>query len=217
MGVVSFTYPKPTKSIGGFEIDVFLDERYSYGNKITELPLEDGCIVSDHVVEEVDEISIQAFISRAKMAAWEGPLPESDGDLPKENPKARILQKYNELLRLKRERQPITVVTGLGTFPSMVISKFDIDRNVETGADLAFDMAFKRVKIVKSETTTITATPNTPEGDQVAGTANQGTVGTAKTDPASLKAKEEWRSAVREGTFVSTADYEEKWGVPYPQ
>jgi len=177
MGVVSFTYPKTTKSIGGFEIDVMLDEHYSYGNKITELPLEDGCVVSDHVVEEVDEISIRAFIGMAKMAAWEGPLPETEADIPREDPKARILQKYNELLRLKRGRQPVTVVTGLGTFPSMVISKFEIDRDVETGADLSFDMSFKRVKIVKSETTTITAAPNTPEAYQVAPVKNKGILG----------------------------------------
>jgi len=216
MGVVSFSYQKTPKSIGGFEIDVMLDEHYSYGNTVTEFPLEDGCIVSDHVVEEVDEISIQAFIGMAKMAAWEGPVPESDADIPKEDPKARVLQKYNELLRLKRDRQPIAVVTGLGTFPSMVITKFEIPRNVETGADLHFDMTFKRVKVVKSETTTITAAPNTPAGDQVAGTANQGTVGTSKTDPASQRAKEEWRCAVQAGR-ANAEDYQEKWGVPYPQ
>ena len=211
MGSVSFTYAKTPKSIGGFEIDLFLNERYVFGNKITEFPLENGAIVSDHVVEEPDEVFIKAFIGKAKMAALGEEGDQAGGT------KGRIIQSYNELLRLKRNRQPLTLVTGLGPYPNMVIDSFDIDRRAETGADLMFDMSFKRVVIVRSQSTSINFQPAAlgGHGDQVSGGVNLGTTGTSRTDPASQRAREEWRIAVR-NNVASPRDYEERWGEPPP-
>jgi len=216
MAIVNFTYQKTPKSIGGFEIDAFLSESYSFKNNVTDIPVEDGSVVNDHVVSEATEISIQAFIGRTKFETLEGDVPESVDDLPAEDPKARIKQAYFELKRLKEDRQPVTVVLGLDTFPNMVITSFDIDRSVETGADLPFGMSFKQVRIIKSETTTINSSSSTGGGDQTAGTANGGVVGTKKVDPKSNRMKEEWKQSVDAG-FTSKEEYMEKWGVPYPQ
>lgn len=211
MGVVAFTYQIPTKSIGGFEIDCFVNEHISHSNSVTDIPVEDGDNIADHVIENADEIQIKAFIGKAAFQTWEGKIPESSSDIPAEDPKARIRQAYLELLRLKRECQPVDVVMGLATFKDMVITSFDIDRSVETGADLPFDMSFKSVRIVKSETTTINASSTGPAGDQVSGTASAGTVGANKVDPVGNRMKEEWKQSVDMG--VATPDeYQEKWG-----
>jgi hypothetical protein len=211
MGVVAFTYQIPPKSIGGFEIDCFLTEHISHSNSVTDIPVEDGDTVADHVIENADEIQIKAFIGQAEFTAWEGKIPERSSDIPVEDRKARIRQKYLELLRLKRERQPVDVVMGLATFNNMVITAFDIDRNVETGADLPFDMTFKSVRIIKSEITTINASSTGAAGDQVAGTANAGTVASNKVDPVSTHMKEEWKQSVEAGR-TTPDEYQEKWG-----
>jgi hypothetical protein len=195
MGIVTFTYQIPAKSIGGFEIDCFLTEHISHSNSITDIPVEDGDNIADHVIENADEIQVKAFIGSAVFEALEGKMPENPGDIPKEDRKARIKQAYLELLRLKRERQPVDVVMGLATFKNMVIATFDIDRDAETGADLPFDMSFKSVRIVKSETTTINASSTGAAGDQVAGTSNAGTVGSNKVDPESNMMQQEWIQA----------------------
>jgi hypothetical protein len=205
-----FIYQKSPKSIGGFEID--LNEHYSFSNKVTELPLEDGSIVSDHVVALPDEILIQGFIGKTKMVALDG----SD-DFYSDDPMGRIQQAYFELKRLKESRQLLTIEMGLEPFRNMIITEFDIGRDASAGADLKFNMTFKRVKIVKSETTTITAsTYNGPAGDQMSGTVNAGMLGSTKTDPDSDTARKEWRDAVRLG-WANNQDYLDKWGVPYPQ
>jgi hypothetical protein len=174
---VEFIYPKLTKSIGGFEIDAFVTEHYSHSNKVTEIPVEEGSVISDHVTPAADEIQIKAFIGKAEFSAWEGGIPENNSDIESEDPKARIIQAYYELLRLKEERQPVDLVTGLGTFPGMVITNFDISRDASTGKNLPFDMAFKKVRIVKSETTTINASSSAVGGgDQTSGIANGGLV-----------------------------------------
>jgi hypothetical protein len=66
LGVLSFTYRKTPKSIGGFEIDVILSESYGFSNSVTDIPVEDGSNVNDHVVSESPDISIQAFIEPIK-------------------------------------------------------------------------------------------------------------------------------------------------------
>jgi hypothetical protein len=112
--------------------------------------------------------------------AEEYTIPESEDDLPAEDPKARIKQAYFELLRLVRKKQPVTVVMGLDTFDNMIITSFNIGREAATGADLPFGMSFKKIDIVKSETTAINASSTGAGGDQAAGTANAGTVSTSQ-------------------------------------
>jgi hypothetical protein len=218
MGIVAFYYPIVTKSIGGFEIDAMDTEHYSHGNTVTDIPVEDGSIINEHVVPSADEISIKAFIGRAKFEVIEGgELPESYRDITDEDPKARIKQAYYELLRLKEDRQPIDLTTGLGTFTDMVITVFDIDRDASNGKDLPFSMNFKKVRIVKSETTTINASSKSSgsgAGDQVAGTANAGTAATEKTDPASSRMQDEWKQSVQSG-MTTREEYFERWGT-YP-
>jgi hypothetical protein len=210
MGVFSFTYQKTPKSIGGFEIDAFISEHYSFNNSVTDIPVEEGSNVADNVVEESDTIQISAFIGKTAFEVWEGDIPQSPEDIPAEDPKSRIRAAYQELLRLKREKQPVDVVMGLDTFSNMVITSFDIDREVETGADLPFEMSFKRILIVKSETTTVNAAG--PSGDQVAGTSSVGTAGTSKVDPNSNRAQMEWKQLGENSgwTYPTREEYLEK-------
>ena len=222
MAEITFSYPMAPKSIGGFVIDAFIREGYSFKNSATDIPVEEGSRISDHVVEEPLEIQISGFIGKAEMrryptgefAVWEGPLPETQADINVPDPKARIRDAHFELLRLKSARQPIDVVTGLDTYPNMVITSYDIDRSVETGADLPFEMALKQIKVVKSETTTVNA--SRPSADQTAGEGNMGVAGTNQPNQQSNRMKEEWRQSVQMG-LATPAEYQQKWGVPYPQ
>jgi|LSPZ01.1.fsa_nt_gi hypothetical protein len=218
MGEITFTYPITPKSIGGFEIDAFISENYSFSNSVTDIPVEDGSNIADHVVEEPDEIQINGFIGNAEFTVWEGPFPESAADVAQVDRKERIRAAYLELLRLKRERQPVEVVTGLDTFQTMIITSFDIGRDAETGANLPFAMSFKKIKIIKSETTTINASGGSGggAGDQTAGSSNMGVAATNRPDQQSNRMKEEWRQSVQMG-LTTPAEYQQKWGVPYPQ
>jgi hypothetical protein len=213
MASISFAYQIPPKSIGGFVIDCFLNEHYSFSNSVTEIPLEDGSVISDHVRENADEIQIKAFIGNTEFIALDsqGSMPDTaPGD-----PMERIRAAYQELLRLKRERQPVDVVLGLDTFHDMVIATFDIEREAATGKNLPFDMTLKHIKLVKSEKTAINAS-TAPAGDQTASTANMGPAATTKVEDNSNWSREEWRQSVDLGITPLWA-YEEKWGVPYPQ
>ena len=216
MSEITFTYPRAPKSIGGFEIDVVLSENYSFSNSVTDIPVEDGSNIADHVIENPDEIQVKGFIGNAEFTVWEGPIPAAAAEIEPVDKKARIRAAYLELLRLKRERQPVDVVLGLGAFQTMIITSFDIGRDAETGSDLPFDMSFKKITIIKSETTTINASGGGGTGDQVAGSSNMGVAATNKPNQESNRMKEEWRQSVQMG-MATPAEYQQKWGVPYPQ
>jgi hypothetical protein len=135
------------------------------------------------------------------------------------DPVERIRAAYQELLRLKRERQPVDVVLGLDTFHNMVIATFDIDREAATGKNLPFDMTLKHIKLVKSEKTVINAS-TAPAGDQTASTANMGAAATAKVAPGSSRAQMEWKQQgeATKWYYPTKQDYREeceKWGWVY--
>jgi len=222
-GTINFTYPIPDKGIAEkgaalFVIDAFLVETYNFANRLTNLTVEEGGNISDHVIEEPDTIDIEAFIGQTEFKTAMG---SSDTDLSKveipDDPKSRIRQAYHELLRMKRERQPVDVVTGLDTYTDMVITTFNISRDAESGEDLPFSMSFQKIKTVKSEETQISVSSSGGAGgDQAAGTANVGNVGSGNKVDDDNSFKERWRQWVRSGR-ASAAEYQEQWGVPYPQ
>jgi major membrane immunogen (membrane-anchored lipoprotein) len=217
---VVFTWKAPNKSIKGkddsegFVIDAFMVESYSFTNSVTNIPVEEGSTISDHVVEEQDVVSIQAFIGNAEFIA-----ADSSDSLSKEPPDrmARVLKSYKELLRLKRTREVCTVTTGLDVYTDMIITSLNIDRDVETGANLPFSMEFKRIKIVKPETVAINAGAPAPgsgaAADQVAGTVNEGTASTK--EPDENQEKEHWKMEMAEGA-ITNAYYTRRWGTVYP-
>ena len=199
----TFTYNIPEKSIGGFVIDVFKEEKYSFTAETTDIPIEDGDIASDHVINRPCEIQISAFIGNAEFIVFDGPQEAGDK-------KQRIRAAYYELLRLKNKGEPLTLVTGLAAFPNMVITDFAISRDVETGADLPFDMIFKEIAVVKSETVGIHRKPNLPSSDQVARTLDMGLAATTKI----YGGKEQWRTMYRNsgGANPTREEFYEKWG-----
>jgi hypothetical protein len=103
------------------------------------------------------------------------------------------MKAYQELRRMKSAKLPVTVVLGLGTFKNMIITTFNIGRDVETGADLSFDMTFNELKVVRSQSVEISASqiaPNTSATDQAAGTSNMGNAAKEEASPFSDVYKE---------------------------
>jgi hypothetical protein len=218
MPKIAFQYQVPKKMIGTFIVDAFLAEHYRFSNSVTDIPVEEGSNINDHIVEDQDVISVEAFIGNTdfKVITMDD---NSVSNLDVPDRMARVRQSYQELKKLTKEKKPLDVVLGLETFTNMVITSFTIDREVETGANLPFSMEFKKLKIVHSDTRRINASGKEagPAGDQTASTVDRGVAGTEK--PSNSVAKEKWRQNVimREESREAKNDYFKKWGVPYPQ
>jgi hypothetical protein len=213
---IAFQYQVPKKMIGTFVVDAFLAEHYQFSNSVTDIPVEEGGVIADHIVEDQDVISVEAFIGNAafEVITMDG---NSVSNLQAPDKMARVRQAYQELKRLAKSKQPLDVVLGLETFTNMAITSFTIDREAETGANLPFTMEFKKLKIVHSDTVKINASAKEagPSGDQTAGTLNAGTAGTEQPDNSILK--EEWRMQIRGRGPATPEEYQMEFGVPYPQ
>jgi hypothetical protein len=215
MAEIAFQYQVPKKMIGTFVVDAFIAEHYQFSNSVTDIPVEEGSNIADHIVEDQDVISVEAFIGNT---AFE--VVEMDGNsvsnLDAPDRMARVQQAYQELKKLVKAKKTLDVVLGLETFTSMAIALFSIDREAETGANLPFTMEFKKLKIVHSDTATVNASnseaASAGAGDQTGSTTNAGTAGTEQ--PSNSVAKEEWRFAVRQG-YAKPADYEREIGETY--
>jgi hypothetical protein len=178
MAKVNVTYKPTPKSIGGFSIDAFLAEHYEFTNEVTDVPVEEGVNIADHVVEKADVIQVSAYIGMTEFTAYDGDVPEDLQSLTNIDKKSRIMRAYKELRRMKSAKVPVTVVLGLDTFKDMIITSFTIDREVESGADLPFDMTFNEMKIVRSQSVEINAAqiaPNTSAADQANPSSSMGT------------------------------------------
>jgi hypothetical protein len=213
---VAFQYHAPQKKIGTFVVDAFLAEHYQFSNAVTDIPVEEGSTINDHIVEEQDVISIEAFIGNT---AFEVVLEDGNSvsNLQAVDRMAWIRQAYQELKKLTKAKEPLDVVLGLETFTDMVITAFTIDRDAETGANLPFTMEFKKLKIVHSDTRQINASTKETgaSGDQTAGTTDAGTAGTEQ--PTNSVTKEKWRFQIGAGGPATRADYLREFGVPYPE
>jgi len=216
MAEVAFQYQVPQKMIGTFIVDVFVSEHYQFSNSVTDIPVEEGSVISDNIVEDQDVISVEAFIGNT---AFEVITVDGNtvSNLQAPDRMARVIQAYQELKKLTKSKQLLDVVLGLETFTDMVITSFNIDRDVETGANLPFSMEFKKIKVVQSDTTNINASNQNggAGGDQTASTTNQSVAGSEQ--PNDSQIKEEWRKQIRAGGPATPADYQRKFGVPYPQ
>jgi len=82
---------------------------------------------------------------------------------------------------------------------------------------LPFSMSFQKIKTVKSEETQISvSSKGGAGGDQAARIANVGNVGSGNKIEDENSFKEKWRQWVRAG-MGTKEEYQEQWGVPYPQ
>jgi hypothetical protein len=212
---IAFQYQVPQKMIGTFIVDAFIAEHYQFSNSVTDIPVEEGSNITDHIVEDQDVISVEAFIGNTafEVITMDG---NSVSNLEAPDRMARVQQAYQELKKLVKSKKTLDVVLGLETFTSMTITSFTIDREAENGANLPFSMEFKKLKIVHSDTTKINASNTDPNGagDQTGSTVNAGVAATEQ--PNDSIAKEADRRNVRAG-ITTSAEYQRRWGVPYPQ
>jgi hypothetical protein len=214
MQEIAFQYQIPKKMIGTFVVDAFIAEHYQFSNSVTDIPVEDGGNISDNIIEDQDVISVEAFIGNT---AFETVTIDGNtvSNLEAPDRMARVRKAYQELKKLSKSKQLFDVVLGLETFTNMAITAFNIDRDVETGANLPFTMEFKKIKIVKSDTTQINACNSAGGGGEGGGTTDAGRSGTE--DPNISQIKEEWRIQIRGKGPATPADYQKEFGVPYPQ
>lgn len=133
--VLSLLYGKRYLSprVGTIDLDVTITEQHRYNSRVTNYPVEDGTIVSDHIINEPDTLTLQALVSDSPLNILA--LPNRSVDV------------FNRLVDIQQRRELVTVVTGLKIYDSMAITSLDVPRNLETGQSLTFTIELQKVTL----------------------------------------------------------------------
>ena len=160
-----------TKQIQDLQIDIVSSEVIELPSETTDNPIESGSEVTDHIINRPIMLRMICQIGGSTL------LNFTD----------RKLEGYEALKKLRDDKQPVTVVSGLETFSNMLINNINIDRNLQNASVLQFQIEFKQAKIVSSQrvdvSNNISATKEPQTKDRATSTQNKGKV-QAKSDTA---------------------------------
>lgn len=122
-------YPKA--KVGTVVMDTTITEDHRYSSRVTHYPVENGTIVSDHIINEPDVVVLSGIVS--------------DTPLNILSSFNRSVDAFNRLVEIHRRREVITVVTGIKVYPNMAITMLDVPRTIKTGQSLTFNIELQSI------------------------------------------------------------------------
>lgn len=147
-------------SVGGLYFDAILKTDHTAKITMTDHPVESGANITDHAYIEPDEVSLELGVSDSAIEA------SSFGT------GARSVTAYQELRKLQRSRQPMTIITRLQTYKNMLISTITAPDDYSTMNALKATIMCREVMIVSTET--VTVSPRASQEPQKTGSTNSG-------------------------------------------
>ena len=139
--------------IGTVVVDVFITENHGLPSETTSYPREKGPNVSDHTRPMPLTLSVEGFISDA-------PIGKDLIDLRDRETAGQKLPSefaYAKLEEIYKTAEPVTVVTSLRTYESMVMLSCEITRDKDNGKALQFSCSFQQLTTVTNQRTVIRA------------------------------------------------------------
>jgi len=147
MALTDLLFGAPIKAqVGVVQFDCSLSEGHTSDSEITDHPVELGGIISDHIRELPEELELNGVVSQtpiAILASLSAKSPVTDDFLPAAD---RVEAAYSKLRELKKNGDPLTVVTALRNYSNMLIKTIGISRDADTGNILNCTLSLREVK-----------------------------------------------------------------------
>jgi len=150
-------------TIEELEIDTALTEVHTYGNLVTDYPIEDGSDINDHVKREPEKLMIEGITSNTPIEFFSGTLTRFvRGDFTN-----RAQLAFNTLLGYAgysvpkqvgrtpervTEAKLLSIVTGYKTYTDMIITRLTFPRGPLSGDAAKYTVEFKKIKKVQAKT-----------------------------------------------------------------
>jgi hypothetical protein len=159
----TFDYNGYPREWAGLIPEVTVEEDANDTVRITDNPVEQGALVSDHAFKLPAEVRITCGWSAAG-AAFAGSDPTS---------------LYNQILNIQIQRQPFLLITGKRFYPSMLIAELRNQTNAQYEYTLYLEIMFRQI-LLASVTTVDASAMQQPQA--TAPTVSQGQVQTQPTN-----------------------------------
>jgi len=125
-------------AIGSLVIETTISETYSFSSTATKFPIEDGSMVSDHIVLDPEKIKITGFISNTPLDA---------------DPDNYAQQAFEQLYTMWQAKELVDVDTKYVVYTDMCITSVSVPRTVQTGQAIQFDVELQKIRKVNSSAT----------------------------------------------------------------
>ena len=138
----AFGFPvafKPKRKIGSFEATVTIEEGAQDDLEITQHPVQDGAVITDHAYKKPVTLSVKAMYSPLLTGT---PIDEM----------------YRRLLLLQSNRIPMDVVTAKRVYRNMLIKSLSETTNKETSQVLDVTFSLQEVILTSVVVVTVPAT-----------------------------------------------------------
>lgn len=144
-------FARTDMGIENFPFDLFIDESHGLDFKISEHPLQDGAVITDHVTQQLRQCKITGMFTNHSVRRNIGntetiSIAGYEDAKPIENVARR---KYIALEELAKLRQPVRLVTSLIAYPRMLIKSIKTSRNEKDGESIKFTMTLTEFKTVQ--------------------------------------------------------------------
>lgn len=149
---------RTARLIGPMLPDVTVEEAHRDSLIITDHPVEQGSVISDHAFKRPAELVIRA--------GWSNSSPQAGGILGLLNPlgggwSGYAQEIYQELLSLQAAREPMDVITGKRLYSNMLIQDLTTVTDEKTENVLLITIRLREVILVQTMSTTLP-----PKSDQ---------------------------------------------------
>ena len=166
-----------------YPFDLFVDESHGLEFQLSEHPVQDGSVITDHVTQKLRSCTISGMFTNHSVRRNRNntDVIKIDGYESNEVRTNEALENYEALETLAKKRQPVRLVTSLVTYPEMIIKSIKVQRGPDDGESIKFKMVlteFKRVNILEISADYIYK-PESMEKDidrMIASPANNGVV-----------------------------------------
>lgn len=153
-GLTGIIFKQNQKTIGGFVIDATVQEIHNTQIEVTDNPVDEGVVVSDHAENKPDTVTMDCVISDTPLGfafvqSVKNIKTTVESYLGKDK---RSLDFYNRFVQMAKKREPIDVVTTLKKYSNMLITSISVPRTADTGGGLIFTVELREVRIVSSQT-----------------------------------------------------------------
>lgn len=154
--------------VGAITFDLLLAEDHNFNSQISEHPIEDGSIISDHILNELENGTLTGFVSNYSLYST-GLTSNRPQDI------------FDALVDLWKSKELVTVTLIHNTYENCLINSMPISRDSDTGDAIVIQISFKKVNIVKLQTLSVEAEISVNDladstSQQVAESSNNGRV-----------------------------------------
>ncbi|MNQ05496.1 hypothetical protein D3C85_182340 [compost metagenome] len=130
-------------SIGTLPLDALVNEKTTLTSRVTSFAVEDGPPVTDHVVADSEQLTLDGWVTAADISLLGGLRGAALGA-----GRSKLIGAKDALRKIHADRLPITITTGLDAYVDFVMESCSIGRTNGAGDRFELSASFKRIRKV---------------------------------------------------------------------